>query len=498
MNGLYSAEPQPCGHAIRGIAFVLAMGFAACVTWSAAATAQDVAARCADPNPMSENFLACVRGLLEGKSTAQAVLAEPLRGRLGQLAQAQGYRGAAGDLDELKRRSTELKGNPAANRDAINVLDSAIASHADEIRPAISIAELAKKSSPGTNIHPLYVKQKLDFLSSGKLKFYDGGPYEITWRSLLANALEETYFLELAAGKSDPSLLHREIKLVDEILNRHTQPEFGYLPASRRNLQINSHLFWRASLLFVLGEKSQLRDMLSSLAVKNRQFSLETTNSGHVYVYRALDLPYQMIVQPGVDKDGAPKIEMAAQNLIRRYYNPAQLALATCAHIENAGPKGVSDFVATVNDLVLTDYYVIAGSADNSEKLQQLDAAIGAVLNGDKLRAERDRVLEIVAGQGGAFPTLMEQGARLCGVDAAVRDDIYSPFRFRSAIKHMEEPGNKYSDYLLFGGRLNAAQANTVSEFLNKAVHSTPEVRSLQEKLGIDGSAHIARMRIDE
>jgi hypothetical protein len=93
--------------------------------------------------------------------------------------------------------------------------------------------------------------------------------------------------------------------------------------------------------------------------------------------------------------------------------------------------------------------------------------------------------LKDVISQGGEIPNMMKLGARLCGVEDTVLQQIYSPFQFRSEIKHI-----KNTDFLVFGGRLNATQARTISDFLNLSVFP-----KLQEKLE---AAYIARMRIDQ
>jgi hypothetical protein len=481
---------MPPRHSIAGLALALVVGLRACIACPVALAAQTSVTPCTEHNPMSESFLGCIRSLIDGTQkanpTGDSFLAEPVRGLLEKLAKAEGYQGTATDLDELKRWSLDLKRDPMSNRNAIAVLDNAIASHSSEIRVAVSTRTTAKNVDPGTNVHPEFVRQKLAFLTSEKAKFYDRGPFEVVRRSLLATAFEEAYFLEWRDGKSDNVNLRNAIQVVDELLARYNSREYDYLRIRQQTLHINSHLFWRVSLLFAMGEKSEAVEILRDLALNNRQFGLETTNPGHVYVYRVFSRPYEIKVLLGADSDGGRKVEINDPWLLKRFYNPAQLAVVACTRIESAGgTRGVEEFSRTVSDLVFSDYYVVAASADDPTKLQRLDSAIRRIVDSKGLQEEYTRLLKDVISQGGEIPNMMKLGARLCGVEDTVLQQIYSPFQFRSEIKHI-----KNTDFLVFGGRLNATQARTISDFLNLSVFP-----KLQEKLE---AAYIARMRIDQ
>lgn len=489
MHRVRLALPHVIERLTLGLLVVLA-GWAAAPPISAA---QEISIGCTEHAPVSESFIRCVRAIMEHLEKDipidQAVLAQPLRGLLEQVAKAQPYRGAAADLDEFKRRSLELKRDPVSNRDAITVLDNAIASHADEIRAAISTQAIAAQASPGTNIHPDFVKQKLAFLASDRARFYDRGPFEMVRRSLLATALEEDYFLERVSKGTDNGRLRSAILVLDELMDRYTRPQaYPHLSIRQRNSQINTHLFWRASLLFALGEKSDMVSNLRDLVLNNRQFGLETREPGHVYIYRVFSLPYEMRVQPDLGADGGRKIEINDPGLLKRYYNPAQLALAACAHIDIAGLQGIQKFIRAVSDLRFNDYYVVVGTADDPTKLQQLEAMVHRTFD-DKTRR---KLSAIVTTQAGEFPTMIRHGAKSCGIDDTVLNDIYSSFEFRSEIKRIERPENKPAKkqdyYLLLAGRLNETQARTISEFLNTTLLSPLKLEN----------AYIARMRIDQ
>jgi hypothetical protein len=453
---------------------------------------------CFDEGPS----LSCVRKVIDAeigtKPTNEVVLGEPVYSLLQKLAEELGYRGALDDLDDLKRRSSELKQEPAEHRVAIAALDNAIASHVDEIRPAISTQRLASEAAPGTNIYSAFVRQKLDFLSSKRATFYDHGPFEIPRRLLLANALESSYFLKRASGNEDKGLLYEEITLLDEVLERVTNPEYRYLPIVNREPQTsqkNGTLFWKASILFVLGEKSQLHELLRGLAIDNHNFGLETKFPGQIYIYKVLDLPYEMIVRQGIERDGTPSVEVKDALLLKHFFNPAQLALVACAHLDSAGTgEGINGLIKDINDLTPRDYYVVAASGDDPAQLTQFANVLKTSMD-QKINDKRNELLGIVSGEDGGFYAKIDIGAQRCSIEDAIRREIYLPFEFRPQIKHIEGL-DRYNDLVLFGGRLSAMQANTVADFLNGAVLNRPDVQ--REMTNSNGKpAYIARMRID-
>jgi hypothetical protein len=444
----------------------------------------------AEQSDCAEASLACARKLLQETEP----LGGPLRHVLEELAETESYEGSESDLDYLKRRSTDLKRDPIANREAITLLDRAIASHVDELRSAVSAWKIAKFSPPGENIHPLFVQQKLAFLSSERARFYDGGPFEIARRSLLANSIEEKYFID---QKTNPEMLRREIGIIDEILDRYTLPQYEYLKRPQINLQINSNLFWKASLLFALGEKGPAREIFRRLISSESGFGLETKNLGHVFIYRVFDLPYQITVQSGTSEDGRPKLDVMDEGVLQRYYNPAQLALFACSFLDSAGSEGVESYAQSIKGLTLADYYVVAASADDPSKLAQVDDAIRGALDSDDVRGKYEKFLGIVEGQSSALYKPMTQGARLCGIESSLQDHIYSPFVFKATTQYIESPQRKFPHYLLFGGHLNGAQATIVSDFLNSLM-SGPLFDRLKRTEGLEIGASGIRPRIDE
>jgi hypothetical protein len=443
----------------------------------------------------------------------EAVLNPPLRGLFQKLADTEGYSGSQNDLDKLKSWSSQFKQrDPAANRDVIAILDNAIASHEGEIRTAISTVAAAKSAHvfQGANIQPLFVNRKLAFLDSVKADFYDRGPFDVPLRVLLANALEERYFLQRSSGSADEALLRKEITKIDELLDRYTdRAKYNYLTISQRNLQINSTLFWRGSVSFALADNEGAEKTFKELALgartlplnseeplasKNDRFALDSRNVGHVFVYRVFDFPYEIMFR-GAQK-GQWIIDVKDPLVLQRYYNPAQLALVACAQLGEAGSnKGLEAYFQAVKDLVFSDYYVVAASGQSTEEIGQVAEEIKRESERNQNGQEIEALVNTINLQGAEFLDLTTKGARRCGIEKNVQDEIYAPFQFKSQIRRLD--GSQKKNYvLLYGGRMTANQATIVSDFLsNKLLSHT----SLREGQIAPGSApYIARMPLDE
>jgi hypothetical protein len=482
------------------MSFALTMGILLSIQtclWSGQAATEQIA-RCATESLQPDELLGCVARLIgeleKSKSLQQAILDEQVQLSLRKMASIGEYRGGPDDLKELKRRSIELKRDPVANREAISLLDSAIASHVDEIGPALSTKTLAAKNDPGTNIYPQFVWQKLTFLSSEKAKFYDQGPFEIIWRSLLVTTLESQYFLKQKPGNDNKELLHDAIRVLDEILDRRRRPEYAYI-ANRQEFLINTDLFWRASLLFALDEKSETQKVLSGLIQDNKNFGLKTINSNHIYIYKTFNFPHEIIVQNDLEKNGAHKAEVKDPYVLDRYYNAAQLALYACAYLDQDGSKEIRTFASTIEALALSDYYVVAASTDNPTRLRELTALLKHANENAAITDERNKLMQQVANREmPGFSDAIKRGAANCDIKDEVRDEIYSKLDLQFTPAHIDGFG-KATEYLLVGGRLNAGQANAVVDFLNKSVFPTLDPRALDK---IEVRAYAARMRIGQ
>lgn len=387
----------------------------------------------------------------------------------------------------LKDYSIALKRDPVANKEAILLLDDAIASHANEIRPAISNRALASRSEPGSDIFAAFTKQKLDFLGSESMKFYDRGPFEITWRTLLASTLEAQYFLDQRAGAGDPANLRKTIETLEQILERRISPDYAYL--SGRERYTRSDQFWLASVLFALGDKAKARETLRNVVLNGQPPGLNTGEINDIYIYRIFILPHQLIVER--DDEGKPKITIKDPYLLDRSYNSAQLALYSCAFLDKAGEKGVPEFIDAINRLVLNDYFVVVGPVDDAVASRALQEAIGKALETKSVTDKRNQALERVSNAAMAgFPDAIARGAQQCGIDDRTRDQIYAPFTFASEVKQFLGKDKKAKEYLLFGGRLNARQASTIADFLNTVVFQTPELNEPRKKINADADVY--------
>jgi hypothetical protein len=186
---------------------------------------------CGTQTSVSGIFLHCTieaMAAMDGTTPKEQVpLTDPIRGYLQTLAAEVGFNAADSDMAALKQRSTDLKAEPRANHAAIAILDSAVASQADELRAAVSIKVAAATAPPGTDIYPKFVQRKLAFLQSDKARFYFGGPFEVPVLGLWATSLEATYFLNQHSATAD-QLLRDEIKVVDEIFKRYKDDKYNY------------------------------------------------------------------------------------------------------------------------------------------------------------------------------------------------------------------------------------------------------------------------------
>jgi hypothetical protein len=490
---------------LKRVSLVVPATFLYVSLWPTSGLTQQIFPCDAEGSPPAE-LLSCVKGYsesMQNEASKQTVFPDWVKAILRKLAQTNGYNGSSSDLDALKQRSTELKRDPNTNRETISLLDSAIASYVDEMGPAVSTQGLAKVSDLGTDIYPKFIQQKLGFLGSEKARFYDGGPFEIAWRSLLVSSLESEYFLEEKTVDDAKDKLRRAIGVLDEILVRRRGPDtkYAYL-ANRAGPLLNGDRFWRASLLFVLGEKIDAQKELRSLVWDNQRFGLEVESphgaesSRHVYIYKIFSFPHQILVQGDPGPDGARKTEAKDPGITDRYYNAAQLALCACAHLDQAGStKGVNALAAEIKNLELSDYYVIAGSADSPAKIQELASSLNQKLGGEATSSKRDQLVRQFANESQGFSETISRGASKCGIENDVRDRIYSDFDFRVLTARIEGLG-KANEYLLLGGRLNADQANAVAAFLNRTIFQLPEIGEPGGK--DDNRAYVARMRITQ
>jgi hypothetical protein len=350
-----------------------------------------------------------------------------------------------------------------------------------------------KNVRQGATYRKLYVQRKLKFLGdTSRVEFYDRGPFELAWRSLLANSLEESYFLTKNSGIADRSKLQRETQVLDELQNFYDRPP-NYLSIPQISLHRNTNLFWRASIWFALGEKAKAIEILKELAIDNKNFGLETKNPGHVYGYRVLDLPYEIRLLPR-DATGKRVFEVNDPGVVNRFYNPAQVALVACSQLEGS----TDDFIEAVGELVFYDYYVVAASGRKVDAVQRFYTAVKQLIDCEELRGPREELIQRLGLDSHRFYEVISRGAGTCGVQDPDRKEIFSPFAFESKVEpHLDDSGS-YGQRLIFGGRLNANQASLVADFLKRHVYSSPELQAQAGKLEVSTDPMIGRMKIDE
>ena len=456
--------------------------------------AQEIGGPCARDVNQSDVFLRCIAGIVDAEAKNRdpgAVVREPLRGYLQKLEAMLGYSGAPADIDLLKRVSLDLKQDQLKNREAIGLLDSAIASNAAELRPAMSRETAAIGADKGSDIYPHFVDQRLKFLRDpDKVKFYERGPFETSIQASLANALEAKYFL--MKGDRNDNLLRQEsqaLKAIEEIMLA--------LPASEphRRLRLNGNLFWQASIFFALGDKEQFSSTLHRLVEENRSFGIESTDSSHVYIYKVFDLPFIILVE-GADSDAKPSLATDDPHIVNRFYNPGQLALSVCGLINAAGPNGIQTFSDTIRDLAFYDFYVVIASGSNPDKLRQFGDAVMKSIAQDDRASRRDLLLQEFGKKAAQVSQRMQDGAAACGVEQELRDKVFLPFDFKFEVRHIETLG-KQPHQLMAGGSLNADQANRLAEFFNETLSADSALRSQAHNLGVESVSYTARARIE-
>jgi hypothetical protein len=458
--------------------------------------AQPAPPPCDQSKQKTPEFLHCVVGQIDtlesrGTPIEKAATQSPLNGFLDELGRSLGYTGAQSDVDALKSRSSALKqADPGKNWDAIVGLDYAISSHVTEIGPAVSTHALSSQSeNVGKDIFEKFVRQKLSFLGSDSLTFYDRGPFEITAHSLLANSLESKYFLdrEHSPGSADASTLRKEMAILDDIYKRYTDNQHDYLPRNDQQSRTNSNRFWRASISLLAGDSSGAREILKTLASQNAVSTLESHVQGQVYVYKVYDHPYQIIV------DSIGKTRNIDANVLNRLYNPAQLALLACAFVNEPGAGGAELFEKEVKEFVSSDYsVVVASTGEQTDRLIKLrDQLTQAILNNQALSGRLNDIAGQINQDSLHILQLMQSGAQQCGISDSVRTTIFAPFDLEPRIEVLQD--NTKRSLLLVGRYLNANQASAVSDFINGALSSVPDLRNAAASLG-GAKAVIARV----
>lgn len=456
--------------------------------------AEEAGDACVQEANESDALLHCVAELVKSNSSpldARVLLKEPIRGLLKKLEGSVGYKGSVSDLDVLKGASLNLKKDSATNRDAISVLDGAVASHAAELRPAMSRETAASNAVIGTDIYPRFVEQRLTFLLKPEnIEFYKRGPFEFALYSSLASALESKYFL--LKSDWDDNLLRREIQALE---SAHAMlPELPATEKQRRS-RLNGNLFWQASIFFAMGEKEKFVQILHNLIYDNRDFGIENKDSGHIYVYRAFNFPFSIVVEESAS-DGRPVLSGDDPHVIDRFYNPGHLAMAACDLAEVSGHGGIKTLSDTVRDLSFRDFYVVAASGNEPVSLQLFGDQLLKSIQQGEFGARRDMLHQEILRKAAQLSPGIKNGAANCGIAAEVRERFYPPFDFKFQVRHIENFG-KHTEHLMMGGSLDADLANKLAELLNSAISADQSIRDQARSRGIESAPYSARVRIE-
>jgi hypothetical protein len=297
-------------------------------------------------------------------------------------------------------------------------------------------------------------------------------------------------------GARDEKLLRQELEVLDDIYQRlQRSPAAQYLIIRQKKARINGNRFWYASILFALNEKERAKDVLRDMAKNASQFDLQTAEPGHVNIYKVFNQPYEIILKNDGD------VETRDTGVLNQYYNPAQLALAACATLDESGSDAIQKFTDQIGRATLSDYYVVAASAENASQIDSFGEAVRKAI--DRTDAswvpKREDFLRRVSSQEVAgFSEIIKRGAEKCGIEAATRDQIFAPFAFKPRTEHYQGIA-KYPNQLIVGGRLNANQAKTVADFLDEMIsekENTP-LQDLQAKMNTE-KPFFVRMQVDK
>src|SRR5579871_1172938 len=424
----------------------------------------------------SQALLSCVSGLIRElgpvETSAASVLSPALKEPLDALTKREGYDGVDTDVQVLRKLSTTLKSaDRKGNYDAISTLDNAIASFKEDLRAALSPRAIALQSKVGAEIQPDFARRKLNFLKSAKGEFYNDGPFDLIRRGLLAGAIEDNYFLarRASAGKDElRAQLRDELAVINDVIERYRSSDYDILiekQRTNRKLQVNSNIFWRATVSFLLGDAATMRSSLQELATQNQKFDLNTNDiSTQLYIYRLFNEPYSIRV---IDDGSSLNFQIKDDNILRRLYNAAQLAVLTCGFLKE-GPALDEDIAAlkqAVVDFDFHDYSVIAAKGADQAEMKKLGDAIGRSLQQPAAREKFAKLKDRLDAEAKPFATAMKLGAEKCAIANDTRDAIYSAFVPQPQVK---QTGSSW--YITFGGTLSVGQAKLVAEFLQDAV----------------------------
>jgi hypothetical protein len=355
------------------------------------------------------------------------------------------------------------------------------------------------------DVYARFVQRKLEFFKSNQPLFYEGGPLEVISKTYLASALEETYFLGdrsltklsdlgpfagVAQFHTKEDLLHGAKALIASSLTMLGTHD--YLPLDQKKYFPNDYKFRQVMLSFALGEAEQAKSGLRALVLANKNFDLTTPEVDHIYVYKVFHTPFQITLhaQAGV-ADAA--VEIGDADAVKRFYNPAQLALYVCSRLADADPINVGRLPIAISKLRLNDYYVIADSTNEKEAADRLQGELNAALSrsGGSLRSSLEQ--KSLTFEQSEISNAFATGAKACAIDDEVKSRVFGQF---SAVARVQV-GNfgKYKFHVVFGGHLNIGQAQAVAEFLNNPPLATGGSR--QSLPVLKEPAYVARMRLN-
>jgi hypothetical protein len=423
-----------------------------------------------DPARRSQRpeLLECVLAPVLGDLAAGGPLAPAAEARLGFLGQRAAWESSGtDDLDSLKKVSRALKADPAANADAIALVDSAILQHKGELADA-----LRPKAT-----YPEHLAEKARIIARVRSEgTYQGGPYELFVDEVEALHLEEQFFLDAreSGGTGDPALLTRALALYDVMLAKLADPMSAATDRQRRYF-VNDIRFRAAVDALLVGETARANDLLRAIVAAGETWA-PTGSLDHVYVRRFLRLPLDIRVDKTAE---GVRISYDDSAELKRFYNPRQIALYLCGLA--ADPDLFRPPYRRLEDALLGfenfDYRVYLESSSDRDRLEkirddyrnrlQAEVKEAGARQTRKLDYGGDLVAIADIAESRPFRTVAREGASAClGDGHAGIDDIAAvDLDLRGTWEHGENPDRKIFG-IYFGGNLTFDEATNAAGIL--------------------------------
>jgi hypothetical protein len=365
--------------------------------------------------------------------------------------------------EKLIAGGRELKAAETPDADLIRALDAALFQSANDISAALR---------PITEDYAAFVAKKRQTLEQAVISGrYGNGPYEIYVDELLALALEESYFQSVSktGATGDEELLVRAAESYSRALARLDNP--GIFETERqRKFSRNDILFRRALYFILLGRIDEARSDLQQIIKSGRTWEQETLMD-HVFVEKFFRLPVR--IELVRRESGGVELVIKDENLIKRFFNPAQIALYLCGRLpaEATEPLSYQDIDRHLRDFTNHDYRVYLASSKDIARLKAIQSDLQNRLNALNEDETANIYAALDSNEPAKFETVFIDGKENCfspNEDAPPDREVFQTLELtvRGTWQDGEREGKTYGVYV--GGYLSYPQAVRLSELLVK------------------------------